>query len=92
MGLSISLRRADCADRGRGNKPSSPAQAVLRRKRLHAGVSDRALNFLLVFSEFLLKATEELVFPALGISEVVVREIPVGLFQFAFDDIPVSLE
>jgi hypothetical protein len=55
-------------------------------------IRDGLPDFLFLFAEALLEASQQFVFLALREDEIVVRKLAVFLFQFAFDFVPISFD
>jgi hypothetical protein len=53
---------------------------------------DHVLDLFLALAKLLLQATEEFVILTFGEYQIVIRQVTVALFQFAFDFIPRTFE
>jgi hypothetical protein len=77
---------------GRKSKssPRLPKRPAAKKLYTLASLIARRISSLL-FPSFL-KATDKLIFATLAINQIIVGKFPVGLFQFAFDNVPVSFD
>jgi hypothetical protein len=78
---------------GRESKssPRLPKRPAAKKLYTLASLIARRISSLL-FPGFFLKATDKLIFATLAINQIIVGKFPVGLFQFAFDNVPVAFD
>ena len=79
---------------GRPHSRATDIANCVRRPSIFAApaLNNRSVNFRAALARSLLNATDQLLFLALDVLQIVVSELGELLFQFALHDVPVSLE